>query len=107
MPEALALIAADYGIGLMLVRVMESWNNLVAFRRLAERPNIAVTMIRRREDDSSVLDALLQTMQRPPLKTLYSAPETRLNRQTRGPIWPISKGSCQSWRLRGGLNAVE
>lgn len=76
LPEALALIAAGYGIGLMPVCVMESWSNLVAFRRLAERPNIAVTMIRRRDNRSPVLDAFLETMQRPQLKPLYSAHDT-------------------------------
>lgn len=73
LPAALALIAAGYGIGLVPVCVTESWREAVTFRRLAERPEIDVAMIRRADNSSSVLTSFRATVAQRHGVTIYSA----------------------------------
>ena len=57
LPVALALIAAGYGVSLMPVCATDGWQGLVAFPRLKGRPRIPVTMVRRIDNSSPILEA--------------------------------------------------
>jgi DNA-binding transcriptional LysR family regulator len=61
LPVALALIAAGYGISLVPACATDDRCEGVTFRRLVERPDIAVAMIRRAGNPSSVVAAFHET----------------------------------------------
>ncbi|TAK47859.1 MAG: LysR family transcriptional regulator [Xanthobacteraceae bacterium] len=57
LPVVLALIAAGYGVSLIPSCAIDGWQGQVAFPRLKERPRIPVTMLRRADNSSPVLEA--------------------------------------------------
>jgi DNA-binding transcriptional LysR family regulator len=62
LPAALALIAANCGIGLMPRSLSRAWTPLVAFVPLREGSQIAVNTIQRRDNRSPVLEAFLGSL---------------------------------------------
>ncbi len=62
LPSALALIAANCGIGLMPISLSQAWNSMVAFVPLHERSQIAVNAIRRQDNHSPVLEAFMGSL---------------------------------------------
>ncbi len=62
LPAALALIAANCGIGLMPRSLGHAWDPLVAFVPLREPMQIAVNSIQRRDNRSPVLKAFLGSL---------------------------------------------
>ena len=83
LPAALALVAAGYGVSLVPSCATNGWHDQIAFPRLKGRPRISVTMIRRADNSSPVLEAFRKTLSARNGPVLYPSTNSKRKRQRR------------------------